>query len=110
MHAAQAEAEELPEQPRPGHVHLSLETTPRMTGSDSSPSTQGSPPNRRSTAELDGSMPFQMVMGAAEAILSEVDLQDLDSLILWCRGAAALQPDATHTPLQRCEVRHPHWG
>ena len=43
-------------------------------------------------------------MGAAESLLGEVDLQDLESLILWCRGAAALQPDATTLPLQRCEV------
>lgn len=48
---------------------------------------------------------FQDAMGAAESVLGEVDLQDLESLILWCRGAAALQPDATALPLLRCEVR-----
>ena len=51
---------------------------------------------------------FQMVMGAAEVILGEVELQDLEGLIVWCRGAASLQPDATTTPLQRCEVG-PHF-
>ena len=78
-----------------------------------SPLSPASPAGRRSNDTESGSVSvsasgtpqsFQAVMGAAEAVLGEVDLQDLESLILWCRGAAALQPDATSTPLQRCEV------
>lgn len=31
--------------------------------------------------------------------------QDMESLVVWCRAAAALQPDGTQVPTARCEVR-----
>lgn len=32
-------------------------------------------------------------------------LEDLESLVIWCRNAASLQPDGTKLPATRCEVR-----
>ena len=43
-----------------------------------------------------------------EAMASPLDLlrqeQDLRDVIAWCRCAAALQPDATAMPTERCQV------
>lgn len=41
--------------------------------------------------------------GRTQQHLAEWDL--LEGLIVWCRNAAALQPDGTKQPVLRCEVR-----
>ena len=35
--------------------------------------------------------------------------QDMESLVVWCRAAAALQPDGTDVPATRCEVSLLAW-
>ncbi|KAK9814030.1 hypothetical protein WJX73_009617 [Symbiochloris irregularis] len=74
-------------------------TTP-LPGEKSGHASPSGGSSKRSS-EAGASFPME---GNALAVLGEMDLQDLESLILWCRGAAALQPDATSTPMRRCEA------
>ena len=41
------------------------------------------------------------------ALSSPHSWEDMESLVLWCRSAAALQPDGTRAPAVRCEVGTP---
>ena len=53
-------------------------------------------------------MPELAQIKEGEAVASPLDLlrleQDLRDVIAWCRCAAALQPDATAMPAERCQV------
>ena len=40
----------------------------------------------------------------AGPLASPHNWQDMESLVVWCRAAAALQPDGTDVPAIRCEV------
>lgn len=40
----------------------------------------------------------------AGPLASPHNWQDMESLVVWCRAAAALQPDGTDVPATRCEV------
>ena len=40
----------------------------------------------------------------AGPLASPHNWQDMESLVVWCRAAAALQPDGTGVPATRCEV------
>ena len=40
----------------------------------------------------------------AGPLASPHNWQDMESLAVWCRAAAALQPDGTDVPAARCEV------
>ena len=40
----------------------------------------------------------------AGPLASPHNWQDMESLVVWCRAAAALQPDGTAVPATRCEV------
>ena len=40
----------------------------------------------------------------AGPLASPHNWQDMESLAVWCRAAAALQPDGTDVPATRCEV------
>ncbi len=45
----------------------------------------------------------------AGPLASPHNWHDMESLVVWCRAAAALQPDGTGVPSTRCEVRmHQH--
>lgn len=41
----------------------------------------------------------------AGPLASPHNWEDMESLAVWCRAAAALQPDGTEVPCKRCEVR-----
>lgn len=40
----------------------------------------------------------------AGPLASPHNWHDMESLVVWCRAAAALQPDGTDVPATRCEV------
>ena len=40
----------------------------------------------------------------AGPLASPHNWHDMESLVVWCRAAAALQPDGTNVPATRCEV------
>lgn len=40
----------------------------------------------------------------AGPLASPHNWEDMESLAVWCRAAAALQPDGTEVPCKRCEV------
>ena len=42
--------------------------------------------------------------GTSAPLSSPHSWEDMGSLVLWCRNAAALQPDGTRVPVIRCEV------
>lgn len=42
--------------------------------------------------------------GTSAPLSSPHSWEDMGSLVLWCRNAAALQPDGTRVPVVRCEV------
>ena len=41
----------------------------------------------------------------AGPLASPHNWEDIESLAVWCRAAAALQPDGTEVPCKRCEVQ-----